>query len=150
MEGAEVLRVVSRPYMFSASLPPGVIAATEAALHELRTRPELRQRLTENAQRLYRGLAALGFELGPEPSPVVSAVMPSPEAAFGLWAALLQAGLYTNVSLPPATPKGLALLRSSVSAAHSRAQIDRAIALFGELGARLGLLTRSEAFAPAK
>jgi 8-amino-7-oxononanoate synthase len=150
MEGAEVLRVVSRPYMFSASLPPGVIAATEAALHELRTRPELRRQLTENAQRLYRGLASLGFELGPEPSPVVSAVMPSPEAAFGLWAALLQAGLYTNVSLPPATPKGLALLRSSVSAAHSRAQIDRAIALFGELGARLGLLTRSEAFAPAK
>ena len=76
--------------------------------------------------------------------------MPSPEAAFGLWAALLEAGLYTNVSLPPATPKGLALLRSSVSAAHSKAQLDRAIALFGELGGRLGLLADTELFAPAK
>jgi 8-amino-7-oxononanoate synthase len=127
-----------------------VIAATEAALHQLRTKPELRRQLTANARQLYDGLQRLGFELGPEPSPVVSAVMPSPEAAFGLWAALLKAGLYTNVSLPPATPKGLALLRSSVSAAHSRAQIDQAIALFGELGGRLGLLENARSFAPAK
>ncbi|MDE2459000.1 MAG: aminotransferase class I/II-fold pyridoxal phosphate-dependent enzyme [Rhodospirillales bacterium] len=140
MEGAEVLRVASRPYMFTASLPPANIAATEAALHQLRTRPELRRRLNENARRLYHGLERLGFELGPEPSPVVSAIMPSPEAAFGLWAALLKAGLYTNVSLPPATPRGLALLRSSVSAAHTPAQIDHAIALFAETGASLGLL----------
>ncbi|MBU6449193.1 MAG: aminotransferase class I/II-fold pyridoxal phosphate-dependent enzyme [Rhodospirillales bacterium] len=140
MAGAEVLRVVSRPYMFTASLPPANIAATQAALHELRTRPDLRHRLNANALRLYRGLERLGFELGPEPSPVVSAIMPSPEAAFGLWAALLKAGLYTNVSLPPATPRGLALLRSSVSAAHSPAQIDHAIALFAEAGSSLGLL----------
>ena len=140
MEGAEVLRVVSRPYMFTASLPPSNIAATQAALQELRSRPDLRRRLNENAQRLYHGLERLGFELGPEPSPVVSAIMPSAEVAFGLWAALLKAGLYTNVSLPPATPRGLALLRSSVSAAHSPAQIDHAIALFAEAGSSLGLL----------
>jgi 8-amino-7-oxononanoate synthase len=150
MEGAEILRVVSRPYMFSASLPPSVIAATEAALHQLRTRPALRRRLNENALRLYRGLEALGFELGPEPSPVVSAIMPSPEAAFGLWAALLKAGLYTNVSLPPATPRGLALLRSSVSAAHSPAQIDHAIALFAETGKGLGLLAGEGVLVAAK
>lgn len=141
MPGAEILRVVSRPYMFTASLPPGVVAAAEAALHELRTRPELRVTLNQNALRLYRGLQALGFELGPVPSPVVSAVMPSPEIAFSFWAALLQAGLYTNVSLPPATPRGLALLRSSVSAAHTEAQIDHAIALFGQIGHSLGLLS---------
>ncbi|WP_298215036.1 serine palmitoyltransferase [Acidocella sp.] len=145
--GAEILRVVSRPYMFTASLPPGVIAAAEAALHELRMRPALRQRLNENAVRLYRGLERLGFELGPEPSPVVSAIMPSPDAAFGFWAALLKAGLYTNVSLPPATPGGLALLRSSVSAAHSPAQIDHAIGLFAELGRAQGLLPSRAALA---
>ncbi len=145
--GAEILRVVSRPYMFTASLPPGVIAAAEAALHELRTRPALRQRLNENAVRLYRGLERLGFELGPEPSPVVSAIMPSPDAAFSFWAALLKAGLYTNVSLPPATPGGLALLRSSVSAAHNPAQIDHAIGLFAELGRAQGLLPSRAALA---
>ena len=150
MEGADILRVVSRPYMFTASLPPGVIAATEAALHELRAQPELRARLNANALRLYRGLEALGFALGPEPSPVVSAIMPSPEAAFGFWAALLEAGLYTNVSLPPATPKGLALLRSSVSAAHTPAQIDRAVALFAEVGQALGLLAGAPGLAAAR
>lgn len=140
MPGAEILRVVSRPYMFTASLPPGVVAAAEAALHELRTRPQLRVDLNENALRLYNGLKSLGFELGPEPSPVVSAIMPTPEAAFKFWASLLQAGLYTNVSLPPATPKGLALLRSSVSAAHTPQQVDHAINLFGQVGKSLGLL----------
>lgn len=141
MDGADILRVVSRPYMFTASLPPGIMAATEAALHELRTRADLRAALTQNALRLYHGLQALGFELGPEPSPVVSAIMPTPEVAFNFWAALLQAGLYTNVSLPPATPKGLALLRSSVSAAHTAPQIDHALALFGDVGRALGLLS---------
>lgn len=139
-EGFDILRVVTRPYMFTASLPPGVIAATLEALHQLQTRPALRRQLTENSHRLYHGLAALGFTVGPEPSPVVSTVMPSPEAAFAFWARLLHGGLYTNVSLPPATPKGLALLRSSVSAAHTPAQIDHAIAMFAEAGRELGLI----------
>lgn len=141
MEGADILRVVSRPYMFTASLPPGIMAATEAALQELRAHPELRIALNRNALHLYQGLQSLGFELGPTPSPVVSAIMPSPEVAFSFWSALLQAGLYTNVSLPPATPKGMALLRSSVNAAHTTSQIDKAIALFGDVGRELGLLS---------
>jgi len=140
MDGFDILRVVSRPYMFTASLPPGVIAAAMEALHQLRARPALRRQLNENAKRLYAGLQRLGFTVGPEPSPVVSTVMPSPEAAFGFWAGLLKAGLYTNVSLPPATPKGLALLRSSVSAAHTAAQIDHAVAMFAEIGRALGLI----------
>ncbi|HEV2678443.1 MAG TPA: aminotransferase class I/II-fold pyridoxal phosphate-dependent enzyme [Aliidongia sp.] len=140
MDGFDILRVVSRPYMFTASLPPGVIAAASEALHQLRTRPGLRHRLIENARRFYDGLSALGFTVGPEPSPVVSAVMPDPETAFAFWTQLLQAGLYTNVSLPPATPKGLALLRSSVSAAHTFDQIDHALGLFAEVGRALDII----------
>jgi 8-amino-7-oxononanoate synthase len=140
MEGFDILRVASRPYMFTASLPPAVMAATQEALHQMCIRPALRRQLNDNAHRLYRGLAALGFALGPEPSPVVSAVMPGPEAAFTFWAKLLEAGLYTNVSLPPATPKGLALLRSSVNAAHSPEQIDHAVRLFAQVGQALGLI----------
>jgi 8-amino-7-oxononanoate synthase len=140
LDGFEVLRVASRPYMFTASLPPAVIAATAAALHQLRSRPALRRQLAENAKRLYGGLVDLGFELGPEPNPIVSAIMPDPQTAIAFWTNLLQAGLYTNVSLPPATPRGLALLRMSVSAAHTRQQIDRAIALFAEVGRGLGLI----------
>jgi 8-amino-7-oxononanoate synthase len=140
IDGFDILRVVSRPYMFTASLPPGVVAAAMEALHQLRTRPALRRQLMDNAERLYAGLANLGFSLGPEPSPVVSAIMPDPETAFAFWTQLLEAGLYTNVSLPPATPKGLALLRSSVSAAHTREQIDHALVLFAQVGRAMDVI----------
>ncbi|MGC8477660.1 MAG: serine palmitoyltransferase [Acetobacteraceae bacterium] len=145
MEGFDILRVASRPYMFTASPPPSVVAATTQALRQLQARPGLRHRLMDHARRLYAGLARLGFTLGPEPSPVVSAIMPSAEVAFAFWSQLLAAGLYTNVSLPPATPRGLALLRSSVSAAHSAEQIDRALDLFGEAGRALGLIAPARA-----
>ena len=135
-----ILRVASRPYMFTASLPPGVIAGVMEALHQVRTRPALRHRLIDNARRFYFGLSELGFSLGPEPSPVVSALMPDPETAFAFWSRLLEAGLYTNVSLPPATPKGLSLLRSSVSAAHTPAQIDYALALFADVGRAMNVI----------
>jgi 8-amino-7-oxononanoate synthase len=140
IDGFDIQRVVSRPYIFTASLPPGVVAAAAEALHQLRARPALRRQLMDNAGRLYAGLAGLGFSLGPEPSPVVSAIMPDPETAFAFWTQLLEAGLYTNVSLPPATPKGLALLRSSVSAAHTREQIDHALVLFAQVGRALDII----------
>jgi 8-amino-7-oxononanoate synthase len=134
IEGFDVLRVACRPYMFTASLPPGNVAGTLEALHQLRARPILRQQLNDRGRQLYAGLAALGFDLGPEPSPVVSVILPEPQAAIEFWKRLLDAGLYTNVSLPPATPKSLSLLRSSISAAHSAAQIDHALGLFAEIG----------------
>ncbi len=149
VEDFDVLRVACRPYMFTASLPPSVVAATMEALNQLRTRPGLRVRLRENAGRLYSGLARLGFSLGPEASPVVSALMPSSDAAFMFWKRLLEAGLYTNVSLPPATPRGLALLRTSVSAAHTHEQIDRALELFAEIGRDMELIPHAPELAMA-
>jgi 8-amino-7-oxononanoate synthase len=134
LDGFDVLRVACRPYMFTASPPPGNIAATLEALHQLRVRPMLRRQLNDRGKQLYAGLASLGFDLGPEPSPVVSVILQEPQAAIEFWKRLLDAGLYTNVSLPPATPKSLSLLRSSVSAAHSAAQIDHALGLFAEIG----------------
>ncbi|MDZ5645678.1 serine palmitoyltransferase [Nitrospirillum sp. BR 11828] len=148
MDGFDILRVASRPYMFTASLPPSVVAAVTEALNQLRHRPALRQQLLDNARRFHAGLADLGFNIGPEASPVVSAIMPDPATAFTFWSKLLEAGLYTNVSLPPATPKGLALLRSSVSAAHSRSQIDHAVQLFAETGRAMGLIGDQAAAAP--
>ncbi|HEY7977121.1 MAG TPA: aminotransferase class I/II-fold pyridoxal phosphate-dependent enzyme [Rhizomicrobium sp.] len=140
IDGFDILRVACRPYMFTASLPPAIIAGTMEALHQMRTQPQLRARLMQNAERFYEGLARLGFRVGPELSPVVSAIMPDAETASMFWTNLLKAGLYTNVSLPPATPNGLALLRSSVSAAHTLQQIDHAIALFAHVGRSLGLI----------
>ncbi len=136
----DLLRVVSRPYMFTASLPPGVIASTLQALQCLRDEPELRARLTGNARRLYDGLSAMGFQTGPEANPIVAVAMPDRETAIACWNALLLGGLYLNLALPPATPNNTPLLRSSVSAAHTTEQIDAALDLFEKVGREFGLL----------
>jgi 8-amino-7-oxononanoate synthase len=136
----ELLRVVSRPYMFTASLPPSIIASTLQALHRLCEEPALRAKLTHNAHRLYDGLSALGFTTGPEANPIVAVAMPDREHAIAFWNALLQGGLYLNLALPPATPNNTPLLRSSVSAAHTNEQIDMALHLFEKVGREFGLL----------
>ncbi|MDB5455478.1 MAG: 8-amino-7-oxononanoate synthase, partial [Caulobacter sp.] len=139
-EDFDVMRVICRPYMFTASLPPAVVASTLTALRRLEERPELRHRLTANARRIYDGLNALGFQTGPICSPIVAVTMPDQERAIAMWNALLTNGVYLNLALPPATPDSRPLLRTSVSAAHTDAQIDKVLEVFAEVGAALGLI----------
>ena len=136
----DLLRVVSRPYMFTASLPPGVVASTRTALARVERDDALRARLTANAMRLYDGLRALGFETGPQPSPIVAVPMPDLPSALAMWNGRLEAGVYLNLALPPATPDSRPLLRSSVSAVHSHDQIDAVLSAFAAVGGALGLV----------
>jgi 8-amino-7-oxononanoate synthase len=91
----------------------------------LRTRSELRSRLWENAHNLYQKLQRRGFQLGPEPSPVVAVRVADIDQAVALWCGLLERGVYVNLVLPAATPDGSCLLRCSVSAGHSAEQIEQ-------------------------
>ncbi len=136
----DLLRVVSRPYMFTASLPPSIIASTLQALHRMQEEPALRHQLVANAHRLYNGLSAMGFQVGPEANPIVAVAMPDRDCAIAFWKSLLVGGLYLNLALPPATPNNTPLLRSSVSAAHTPEQIDAALELFAQVGRDFGLL----------
>jgi len=122
---AELIRYGSRPYIFTASPCPAVIASTRAALNKLRNEPQLRVLLWNNARRLYRSLHEMGFRLGPEVSPIVAARFEQREEAIGLWNAILDQGVYVNMILPPAAPDGGSLLRCSATAAHTPDQIDR-------------------------
>jgi 8-amino-7-oxononanoate synthase len=135
-----LLRVASRAYMFTASLPPSVVASVSRALELVEERPDLRARLADNAARLYHGLAAAGFALGPTPSPIVALRMPGPALAATFWNRLLEAGIYVNLALPPATPGSQSLLRTSVTAAHTAGQIDRALGAIVGIGRELGIL----------
>ena len=145
----DVLRVACRPYMFTASLPPSVIASVLQALTRIEEDPGLRVRLNANAQRLYSGLEAEGFILGPRVNPIISMRMPSLEVAIAFWNALLEAGVYLNLALPPATPDNFPLLRSSVSAAHTPAQIDEVLAAVTAIGRELGVVEAPAARARA-
>ena len=99
----------------------------------LRARPELRQKLWDNAHRLYQGLQEMGFSLGPEPSPIIAIRLESKAEALGLWSGLLEHGVYVNMVLPPATPDNFPLLRCSMSAGHSTEQVDRICQAFAAL-----------------
>jgi 8-amino-7-oxononanoate synthase len=122
---AELIRYGSRPYIFTASPSPAVVASTRAALNRLRIEPELRVLLWNNARRLYQSLQEMGFRLGPEVSPIVAVRFEQREEAIELWNALLDQGVYVNMILPPAAPDGGSLLRCSATAAHTPDQIDR-------------------------
>ncbi|MET0935172.1 MAG: aminotransferase class I/II-fold pyridoxal phosphate-dependent enzyme [Luteibacter sp.] len=126
----EVLRYASRPYVFTASLAPATIAATRQSLRTLEAATDLRQRLRENAERLHAGLSALGFRLGAPANAVVAVVVGDKIEALRFWDHLLKHGVYVNLMVPPATPGNESLLRCSVSAAHTPAQIDAICAAF--------------------
>ncbi len=129
----DLTRYASRPYVFTASPCPSVIASTRVALRILRDRPELRRKLWDNAHHLYQQLRGMGFVLGPEPSPVVAALLTSREEALAVWTGLLQRGVYVNLILPPAAPNGGSLLRCSVSAAHTPKQLDHICETFATI-----------------
>jgi len=129
----ELIRYVSRPFIFTASSSPSIIASTHEALRQIKARPELRESLWRNANRLYEGLKSLDFHLGPELSPVVAVRISKKEQAFICWNHLLEAGVYTNLMIPPASPDSFSYLRCSVSAAHTRQQMDSIISAFAGL-----------------
>ncbi|MBM3644918.1 MAG: aminotransferase class I/II-fold pyridoxal phosphate-dependent enzyme [Alphaproteobacteria bacterium] len=136
----DVLRVVTRAYMFTASLPTSIVASVRAALKVVQARPELRTRLWDNVRTLYDGLAAQGFTLGPMPGPVVGVHLPDRATTIGFWRAMLDAGVYVNVAVPPATPNGVSLLRCSLSAAHTPEQLTHMIDVMTGIGRQMGVL----------
>jgi 8-amino-7-oxononanoate synthase len=134
----DLVRYASRPYVFTASSSPSIIASTRQALKILSTQPQLRRRLWENAHTLYKQLQDLGFSVGPEPSPIVAVRLEDKAEAFALWNGLLERGVYVNLVLPPATPDGNCLLRSSVSAGHTPQQMDRICEAFSAVRKAVG------------
>lgn len=140
-DGFDALRVTSRAYMFTASMPPSVAAGVRQAFDVMAARPELRRTLVRNGETLYAGLSEAGFRVGPTPSPIVSVRLGADtQTAIAFWSALLARGLYVNLALPPATPGREALLRTSVSAAHSEAEIDFAVEAITTVGRDLGVI----------
>jgi 8-amino-7-oxononanoate synthase len=129
----ELFRYVSRPFIFTASSSPSIIATTHEALHQLQVQPELRTTLWQNANKLYEGLQSLGYQLGPDPSPVIAIRIGEKSAAMTFWNQLLDAGVYTNLMVPPASPDSHSYIRCSVSAAHSTEQIDQILTAFSSL-----------------
>jgi 7-keto-8-aminopelargonate synthetase-like enzyme len=138
----EILRLVCRPYVFTASLPPSVVATAATSIRKLMQGQDKRAHLWENSRRLHGGLKALGFTLGTdEPqSAIVAVVMPDLERGAAMWEALLGEGLYVNLARPPATPANMTLLRCSLCAEHSADQVEAILGMFARAGKTAGIL----------
>lgn len=136
----DLLRVACRPYMFTASLPSSVVASVLSSLEKVEHSQFSREMVMGNGRRLYNGLAAAGFEVGPDVSPIVAVRLPSTEIAIAFWNMLLDEGLYVNLALPPATPTHQPLLRASVNAVHTHDQIDKVIRMYEKVGLELGVI----------
>jgi len=130
----ELLRLASRPYIFTASPSPAVIASTRAALARIIDGADLRRSLWRNIDALYRALEGYGYRLGSSThGPVAAIILPNRDQALAHWRGLLEAGVYANLMVPPPTPTGLNLLRISLSAAHTPEQIETIVDALGEL-----------------
>ena len=140
----DILRLMTRAYVFTASLPPSVVASATVNLGLVKNGGALRKRLMRNAQKLHAGLTAIGLKIASENSPVVAVVAPDPMVAVAFWRGLIEAGVYVNLALPPATPYGYSLLRASLCAAHTEEQLDEVIAIFAQVAAKVGLASSPE------
>jgi glycine C-acetyltransferase len=138
----DLLRQRSRPYLFSNSLMPAIVTATSAclALVDSAEGRDLRTRLTENGRHFRASMTALGFKLVPGEHPIIPVMLGDAKLATAMADALLGEGIYVIGFSYPVVPKGQARIRTQMSAAHSRADIDRAVAAFAKVGKQLGAI----------
>ena len=141
-EVVDLLRQRSRPYLFSNTLTPSIAAASLTVL-ELIASDEgarLRRRVRENGAQFRREMSALGFTLVPGEHPIIPVMLGDAQVAAKMADALLHEGVYVIGFSYPVVPKGRARIRTQMSAAHTSAQIGRAVEAFARVGKQLGVI----------
>lgn len=122
------LRYTARAFMFTAALPPPVVAAIRASLGKIRAADERRARLWRNVDQLRHGLQLRGFQTVDARSPVVPMIFDDLDACYTLWRSLLQTGFYANLLMPPSTARGACIIRFSVCSEHTHQDIAALLA----------------------
>ena len=136
----DLLRQRARPYLFSNSLAPPIVSATLCALDLLEQGGELRQRLADNTAYFRERMTAAGFDVIPGEHPIAPVMTGDARLAQQLAAGLMQHGVYVTAFSFPVVPRGQARVRTQMSAAHSRDQLDRAIDAFVAVGRDINLI----------
>ena len=139
-EVVAMLRQRSRPYLFSNTLAPCIVAASLRVLGMLREGDGLRKQLRANAAQFRAGMEMLGFKLLPGEHPIIPVMLYEAPLAQAFAARLLDEGVYVTGFFFPVVPNGQARIRTQMSAAHSATDIDTAIAAFAKVGRELGVI----------
>lgn len=136
----DYLKHHSRPLVFSASMSPANVAAALAALRIMIAEPERMVQLWANTERMKQGLLALGFKLGATETPILPVYVNDTLKTFIFCKRLQDEGVFVNPVIPPGVPPGEELIRVSLMATHTFAQIDRALEKFEKIGKELGII----------
>ena len=136
----DLLRQRARPYLFSNSLPPSIVAAGIEALRLVEEGADDRARLFENARYWRKGLEALGFDVLPGEHPIIPVMLGEAQLAQDMAARLFEEGVYVSGFFFPVVPRGQARIRTQMNAALTKEELDRALAAFGKVGRELGVI----------
>ena len=136
----DYLTSVARPFMFSSSLPPSVVATCSAAVDVMLDEPERIAKLWENAAHFKKGLKALGFDTGASETPITPVIVGDTKKAQAFSARLFEEGVFALAICYPIVGRGKDRLRTIVSSGHSARDLDFALEKFGKVGRELGLV----------
>ncbi|RZK28910.1 MAG: aminotransferase class I/II-fold pyridoxal phosphate-dependent enzyme, partial [Hymenobacter sp.] len=145
----EILRQRSRPYLFSNTLAPAIVGASLRVLELLTESTALRDQLEENTKYFREQMTAAGFDIAPGEHPIVPVMLYEAKLAQEFAAKMLDEGIYVVGFYYPVVPQGKARIRVQLSAAHTRAQLDKAIGAFQKVGHELGTVKNLVAAATA-
>ncbi len=137
----DLLRQRARPYLFSNSLPPAVVAAGIEAIAIIEKGQELRRQLVANATYWRAGLTKLGFNLLPGQHPIIPVMLGEAQLAQDMAARLFEKGVYVSGFFFPVVPRGQARIRTQMNAALTIDELDHALAAFGKVGRELGVIS---------
>lgn len=137
----DYIKHFGRALIFSASITPASAGAVLAALDIIETEPERRENLWKNANKMLRELKSLGFNTGNSATPIIPILVGEDLACFAFWKALFDNGVFTNPVVSPAVPPGSALIRTSYTATHTDAHLDRVLSVMEKVGREKGLIS---------
>ncbi len=136
----DLLRQRARPYLFSNSLPPSIVAAGIEAIRLVEQGDMLRAQLFGNAKYWRAGLEKLGFDLLPGEHPIIPVMLGEAQLAQDMAAKLFEEGVYVSGFFFPVVPRGQARIRTQMNSALTKDELDRALAAFGKVGKELGII----------
>jgi glycine C-acetyltransferase len=139
-EIVELLRQRSRPYLFSNTVPPSIVSGARKAIELAQNGDALRKQLGDNMRFFREGLTKAGFDLLPGGHPIIPVMLYDAKPAVALADALLKRGVYVIAFSYPVVPKGKARIRTQMSAAHTRAELEKAVEAFAAAGREVGAL----------
>jgi 8-amino-7-oxononanoate synthase len=134
------IKHLGRSMIFSASLPPSLVASVSTALDIIEEQPELRTRLWRNTHKMLRGYKTLGYDTGTSETPIIPILIKDTMTTYQMCKLLFENGVFVNSVISPAVPPGRELFRTSYMATHTDEQLDKVLAAFEKVGRQLGVI----------